>query len=226
MSIVTLPPNCWRVIGIWGDRSCTKLTLHIHCHNCPVYASAGRELLERAVPEDYQAEWTEFFSKISIEQSDKTIDTLSVGIFRLGQEYFALSSHLFAEVTDVLPIHTIPHRTNAILLGMVNIRGEIQLCVSLHNLLGITSSDRETGKRKTLEHRRMVVIAKGSDRWVFIVDEMQGIYRLQARLFNPPTTVSKRSETYNYKVFSWHDRQVGLLEPELLFRSLSRRLLC
>ncbi|MFN3360167.1 MAG: chemotaxis protein CheW [Pseudanabaenaceae cyanobacterium] len=221
-----LPPHCWRAIGIWGDRSCSKLAQHIHCHNCPIYASAGRELLERSSPLDYREEWTGFFSKIPVGETDKGIDTLSVGIFRLGEEYFALASHLFAEVTDILPIHTIPHRSNDILLGMVNIRGEIQLCVSLHNLLGISSNERAITKKKTLEQRRMVVVAKGSDRWVFIVDEMHGIYRLQAQLFNPPTTVSKRSDAYNYKVFRWQERQVGLLEPDLLFQSLSRRVLC
>jgi len=124
--------NCWREIGVWGDRSCSELKTHSHCHNCGIYASAGRNLLQRQPPPGYIQEWTAFFQQTDEQTDPKTLDTLSLGIFRLGTEWLSLPSHLFAEVTDVLPIHIIPHRTNAILLGMVNIRGELQLCVSFY----------------------------------------------------------------------------------------------
>ncbi len=217
--------NCWREIGVWGARSCPQLKTHTHCHNCPVYASAGRNLLERQPPKEYIEEWTEFLKRKDEQSDSKSIDALSIGIFRLGNEWLSLPSHLFAEVTDLLPIHTIPHRTNPILLGMVNIRGEIQLCVSLHNLLGINKNSQEITTKNSLIHQRMIVVAKDRDRWVFITDEMDGIYRLQSQLFNAPATVAKRSESYNHKVFIWNDRQVGLLDPDLLFYSLSRRVL-
>ncbi len=225
MSALIEVQNCWREIGVWGDRSCSQLKKHTHCHNCPVYASAGRNLLERQPPKDYIQEWTTFLQQKDDQEDTKSLHSLSLGIFRLGNEWLSLPSSFLKEVTDILPIHTIPHRTNPILLGMVNIRGEIQLCVSLHNLLGISQNDRQITTKNSLIHKRMIVIEKDRDRWVFIADEMDGIYRLQSHLFNAPATVAKRSESFNHKVFIWNDRQVGLLDPELLFYSLSRRVL-
>ena len=35
------------------------------------------------------------------------------------------------------PVHRIPHRSNDVLIGLVNLRGQLQLCVSLHGLLGV-----------------------------------------------------------------------------------------
>lgn len=35
-----------------GDRSCLQLSEVKHCRNCPVYAAAGRALLERPIPPD------------------------------------------------------------------------------------------------------------------------------------------------------------------------------
>ena len=35
-------PECWRVIGVTGDRSCPELERFIHCRNCPVLAEAAR----------------------------------------------------------------------------------------------------------------------------------------------------------------------------------------
>ena len=63
---------------------------------------------------------------------------ISVLIFRLGEEWLAFRTHTVAEVTLPRPVHRIPHRSNAVLSGMVNLQGQVQLCVSLHGLLGVT----------------------------------------------------------------------------------------
>ena len=49
--------DCWNSIGIAGDRSCRELEAHIHCRNCPVFASAAEEFLHRVAPEGYLSEW-------------------------------------------------------------------------------------------------------------------------------------------------------------------------
>ena len=40
------PDRCWQEIGVWGDRSCPELAAVTHCHNCPVFAAAGRKFLK------------------------------------------------------------------------------------------------------------------------------------------------------------------------------------
>jgi chemotaxis-related protein WspD len=89
--------RCWNAIGVSGDRSCAELLEMIHCRNCPVYAQAGRSLLEREIPANYQLEWA---TSVAEEKTEPAAGTLSVVIFRLGQEWLALSALLFQNYTD------------------------------------------------------------------------------------------------------------------------------
>src|SRR5271166_6874273 len=83
--------DCWNRIGTTGDRSCPELETHIHCRNCPVFASAARSFFDRPAPQHYLAEWTQWLAgspeTVSLEpgtsaaQSDR--DLVSVLIFRL-----------------------------------------------------------------------------------------------------------------------------------------------
>ena len=41
-----------------GDRSCPELAKVTHCHNCPVFATAGRRFLDAPRPPGYLDEWT------------------------------------------------------------------------------------------------------------------------------------------------------------------------
>ena len=38
--------ECWREIGVSGDRSCPELEKHLHCRNCPTHAQIARKLLD------------------------------------------------------------------------------------------------------------------------------------------------------------------------------------
>ena len=67
-------------------------------------------------------------------------EAVSVLIFRLGAEWLAFRTQAVAEVTTPRPVHRIPHRSNQILSGLVNLQGQVQLCVSLHGLLGVDST--------------------------------------------------------------------------------------
>ena len=60
-------------------------------------------------------------------------------IFRLGPEWLAFRTQTIAEVTTPRPVHRVPHRTNEVFLGLVNLQGQVQLCVSLHGLLGVAA---------------------------------------------------------------------------------------
>src|SRR3954453_1871801 len=84
--------DCWNRIGTSGDRSCPELEAHIHCRNCPVFASAARTFFDRPAPDGYLAEWTRWLGGSGDaagggEGGDR--DLVSVLIFRLGQEWLA-----------------------------------------------------------------------------------------------------------------------------------------
>ena len=225
--------DCWNRIGVEGDRSCPELKTAIHCRNCSVYSAAGRSLLEREAPEGYLEEWTNVLADIQSERNEwgidsliaQTAETVSIAIFRLGEECLALPVRLLQEVAPPCIIHTLPHRTNELFLGLVNIRGEILLCVSLSCLLGIDTA-MPTQQSGPAVSKRMLVVKHERDRWVFPVDEVYGIYRIPRRdLQDAPVVVTKASEAYTQGIVNWQGKKVNALDSELLFYTLNRRIL-
>lgn len=237
--------KCWNQIGIEGDRSCPELNRVIHCRNCPIYTRAGRSLLERDAPENYRAEWTDLLAQAptTLTSDRQTLpqlqrataeffDPLSLLIFRLGVEWLALAASTFQEITQPCTIHTLPHRTNEILLGLVNIRGELLPCISLSNLLGLeppgthpkpSSSQRDLTRTV---YARMVVVNIQGDVWVFSVDEIEGIHRCDRHLIEEvPAVVSKAPVTYTKFIVNWRDKKVNYLDEEFVFSTLKRRIL-
>lgn len=214
--------DCWNQIGVWGDRSCPELKTYIHCRNCPAYSVAGRKLLEREAPPEYLDEWT---SLLTQEKEEQAIDIISVGMFRLGEEWLALPAPVFKEVTEPSLIHSLPHRSNKILLGIVSIRGEIHICISLSDLLGLDAA-APSQNMSPIIYKRMVVVEKEENRWVFPVDEIYGIHRVHpVDLRNVPATVAHATGTYTKTMFVWQDKSVSYLDDELLFYTFNRKIL-
>ena len=216
--------DCWNRIGVSGDGTCPELAKVIHCRNCPVYAAGGRSLLERVPPADYLREWTQALAEAKDE--DEAQDTLSVLIFRLGIEWLALPTHVCQEVAEMRPLHILPHRSGPVLLGLVNIRGQIRLCVSLRELLGLEPAD-DAGRTTNHQNQAcLVVIAKDSDHWVILVDELHGIQRFHlSAVRDAPVTVAKATPRLTKGIIEWHDKGVGYLDDELLFLGLRKEVL-
>lgn len=221
--------DCWNRIGIAGDRSCPELKTVIHCRNCPIYAATGRSLLQHEPPPGYLDEWTHLRSSEKHLRDIHSIaptGTISVSIFRLGEELLALPAQLLKEVTQSCVIHTLPHRSNNIFLGLVSIRGEIQMCISLSAVLRIEIANLNLEKAGSHVSGRMVVVEKQGSRWVFPVDEIYGIHRIHLdELGQVPTTISKVPDTYTKGVITWQSQKVSFLDDELLFYSLNKKVL-
>jgi len=226
--------DCWNHIGVegTGDRSCVKLQTVTHCRNCSVYSTAGRSLLEREAPPEYIHEWTEIVAKTQPAESIapangaivQSTETISIIIFRLGGEWLALPVHLLQEITQPCVIHTLPHRSNELFMGLVNIRGEILLCISLGLLLELYPDSSPL--QNSLISKRMMVVASAENRWVFSVDEVCGVHRFPiAELQSTPVVISKASEAYTKGVIPWQGHQVCYLDADLLFYTLNRRIL-
>ena len=216
--------DCWNHIGVSGDGTCPELVKVVHCHNCPVYAAGGRSLLERAPPAEYLHEWTQALAEEKDE--DTAAETLSVLIFRLGSAWLALPTHICQEMAEMRQIHTLPHRSGPVLLGLVNIRGVIRLCVSLSQLLGLEPTDDTTQMTNHNAQSCLVVIARESDHWVMLVDELYGIQRFPlSAVRDAPVTVAKTTPRLTKGVIDWQDKGVGYLDDELLFLALRKEVL-
>lgn len=213
---------CWNLIGVWGNSSCPELQKYNHCRNCPVFAEGGRNLLEREAPSGYLDLWTKILAE-SKEGIDT--DTTPVIIFRIGREWLAFPTKLFREATEVKTVHRIPHRSNAVLRGLVNVRGELMLCFSLADLVGFEGTEAE-GAASRRSYPRMSVVEKEGQRWVLPMDEIMGVYDLPRRtLQQAPVTVAKAGAAYTSGLFDYENRQVALLDDDLVFYNLKKNFL-
>jgi chemotaxis-related protein WspD len=220
--------DCWNRIGVWGDRSCPELLQAVHCHNCPVFGAASRRFLDGPHPAGYLEEWTE---RLAAPTEETSTDVQSVLIFRLGEEWLALPVEVLIEVTGLRPVHRVPHRAG-LLAGLVNIRGELQLCVHLNQLVGMkgqesgTVSSSADGALQAAEtgRSRMIVVESEGERWVFPVDEIDQVYRVPTSdLTLPPATLFRSAGRLTRAVFAWQERSIGLLEDGRLFQALRAR---
>jgi chemotaxis-related protein WspD len=208
--------QCWNRIGVRGDRSCPELLTVMHCHNCPVFAAAGRRFLDAPSPPGYLDEWA---ARLAGRDEFREGDETSVLVFRLGDEWLALPVAVLVEVTRPRAAHRIPHR-GGLLAGMVNIRGELHLCVRLDLVLGVTAAaDGDP------EQRRLVVIRRAADTWAFAADEVDQVHRvLLPDLATAAPTLARAQVKLTRGVFPHAKRSVGLLDDARLFQALRERL--
>ena len=216
---------CWNRIGVQGDGSCPTLTQAVHCRNCQVFAAAGQMLFDRDAPPDYVEQWTRQLAEAPASLAAKTLPLL---VFRIAGEWLALDACSLVEIVEPRRIHRVPHRTDRHFLGLANIRGELQLCISLREVLGIEGAEEDgaavnaPGKRSG-SPPRLLVAHHNRTRWVFPVDEVEGIHRVpETSLEDLPHTVAKSPRFYCRAIFSHHGRRVGLLAEPRLCDALER----
>lgn len=210
-------PDCWNQIGIAGDRSCPELVEHIHCRNCPVFASAAVGFFDRPAPEGYLADWVRFLAAPLQPSDSKDVSLL---IFRLRGEWLAFRTLVVVEVTAPRPVHRIPHRSDDKLVGMVNLRGQLQLQVSMHGLLGIDPPGPAAAGASG-GTPRLVVIRREAVTWVFEVEEVRGVHRFsRGRLGGVPSTLANPANSFSQAVISWREQSVGFLDDQRVFAAL------
>lgn len=211
---------CWKERGIFGDGSCLELARLIHCRRCPVYATAGRRHLDRELPAKYLEERAKV---MAMPKEMARMGTLSVMVFRLAGERFAIKTIFFQEAAEPSPIHTLPLKVNRIFRGIANINGELLLCVSIADLLELTL-DAE-GDAMPLVQERMLVVEREGQRFVFPVEQILGVHRVAPEdLGEVPATLSRSARSLTRGIFKLDGRPVGLLDEERLFPSMTRSL--
>jgi chemotaxis-related protein WspD len=212
--------TCWNETGVYGNASCGDLKKFNHCRNCPVYSAAAVQLLDRPLLPEYRREWTERFCQPRQVTAPPKASGL---VFRIHVEWLAMPTEALQEVAEHRPIHSLPHRRQGSVLGLVNIRGELLICVSLGHVLGL----EQTPPAHTLRRAcgRLLVTNWDGHRLVLAADEVQGIHRFQlSGLQEPPATLVKSRHSYTQGLLTWQGRTVGFLDAERLFAALNRSL--
>jgi len=211
---------CWKSVGVYGNNTCPELAQHVHCRNCPVHSAAALKLLDRPLPAGYRQEWSSHFSR---EMTMRAPAQLATVIFRVHQEWFAITSQAFQEVAEKRVIHSLPHRRHGPVLGIATVRGELLTCVSLGHLLSL---DKMPDRRLVrTSYQRLLVLAVDGSRVGCPVDEVAGTRRLLAGELQPaPATVARARASLTLGLLDWKGHNVGLLDAGLLFATLHRNL--
>ena len=211
--------DCWNSIGVWSVQSerCSRLQQVIHCQNCDVYKQAGRSRLSQQADSDYLQEWSD---NLAQKPAEEDLDEQSAIVFRLGDEIYALSTGVLNDVAHPRQPHRIPHRSNHVLSGLVNIRGELVLCISLTGLLGLRRQ-QET----EIETGRMIVAQFDELTIAFLVDQVDGIRRYASHAVQePPATLARQNGNYIQGLLDSPDGQIGLLNHQLIQTTMNRLL--
>ena len=220
--------DCWNTIGVSGDRSCPELNTSHSLPELPGICGGRAQpsstgVPPRAISRIGRGGWPNRPASVCATTDPSMADdhvllqgeAVSVLIFRLGEEWLAFRTQTVAEVTLPRPVHRIPHRSNAVLTGIVNLQGQVQLCVSLHGLLGATAA---------LASPSRLVVLRDADRaetWAFAADEVVGVRRVpRSQWRSVPSTLINPAVGFSQAVLSWDGRSVGLLDEQRVFTAL------
>jgi chemotaxis-related protein WspD len=213
--------DCWNRIGVRGDGSCPELTQYRHCRNCPVFATAALALLDRELPAGYAAEWMGFISEK--RGAAKSLLRQSAILFRLGAEWFALPTVAVDEVAELRGMHSLPHRRGGMLLGVVNVQGELTVCVSLARILGLGDAVANTTAGEGTRLGRLVLVRSEGGRIAFPVDQVERTQRYDPSELKPvPATIAKAAANYVKGILTWRDRLVGCLDDQMVVAAMNR----
>jgi len=189
-------------------------------------AFAAQTFFNREPPAHYLEEWVE---RLAQPEEQVEQDLLSLVIFRLHDEHLAVQTSWLVEVTLPQPIHAIPHRTNEIVLGLVNIRGQLRICFSAHGLLGAAlparseQTHRDDVKRSAAyvaSLDRMLILHERSEQWVFPVEEVLGVHRLPMQELRPVPSTFGKAGAFSQSVFTWASHTVGYLDEARFLSAL------
>lgn len=181
-------------------------------------------LLDREIPEEYLQERTSHVAAEKKKQAET--GAKSIVIFRIAAEWWALPTAVFQGVEDYSPTHTLPHHRSGILNGLVNIRGELLLSISLAVLLQLEKDTEVARELRPASRGRLLICSRKNSRLVFPVHEVHGVHRYHPKdLRDVPVTLAKAGAgAYILGVLPWEGKAVGCMDDELLFYAVDKGL--
>jgi chemotaxis-related protein WspD len=185
-------------------------------------ASSATKLFERVPGQAYLEEWTKILAHVP--ENAEEIKEASYVIFRLSKDWFALSTLAFSNIGSERTINLLPYHEDPAILGIVNLQGQLRLCFSMHILLGVEAEEKKT-KEESTHYKRLLAISNESDLWTFPADEVLSVVSLDvSKTANVPVNLLNAKENYLKSVFTFNEKKIYIIDEEMLFMSLRRRL--
>ena len=208
--------TCWNRIGVRGDKSCPELSTYAHCRNCPTFSKAAADLFDGPADPAWSREVGAGIAEARDASRHKDRSAIR---FRIGTEWFALATSAFDEVVSPRTIHSLPHKRTSVVLGLVNVRGDLIICLSLAHLMGIGADEAPT------RSARLLVLRGPSGRCAVPVDEVQHTYRYHdGQLLPPPDTVARAGNAFTRGLLPDEGRMLSRLDETSLLDALDRSL--
>lgn len=203
--------DCWNKIGSWSRQPfCEKLREHYHCRNCNYYASEARNVLKKVVSPQLKSEWAKVYAeKVEIRESGTNVATL----FRVSDRWLTVSTKAVNEVITWRLIRSIPRKHNPALLGIVNVHGELRLCVSLAKMLNLKEQKRNP--------QFIIVFNNGENQVACPVDEVRGNIRYHSeQLHDIPGHWNEQSRSLSQGFLKMEDKEIIRLEEQNIFAAV------
>ncbi len=202
-----------------ADPDAPKSPQFAFLHSSPVSTeSSADRLLCRNAPGGYLEDWKDFVSNEHDELANE--HTCPLVVFKVCDELLAIPTAVVGQVTDLKPVHQIPHQRGSIIRGVTNVNGRLRLFMSMSRMLEIGGDEHALGKKSK---KPMMVIENEGEVWAFAVADVCGTHNCDLRTMkNVPVNVAKSTANYLRGVFAWQGHDVGLIDDELLFFSLRR----
>ena len=109
-----------------------------------------------------------------------------------------------------------------VLRGIVNVRGELLLCVSLGYLFKLKKSEKEYIQDKPI-HQRYIVVVANDEFYTFPASEVRDTIRFDVdTLQKPPSTIAGSAGSYVKGIIHHDGIDIGFIDSELLFNALHR----
>lgn len=178
--------------------------------------NSANKLFERMPELTYLEEWASLLAQVP--EKDAEIKETSLVIFRLSDEWFALPTLIFSEIGAQYTINSMPYYHDPAILGVINLKGQLRVCFSLHVLLDLKKSP-------LVNFPRFLAISDKNEIWTTPVDEVKGIYQYDLSLLsNVPVDFANMRENFLKGVINWNEKNIYLINDEILFSSLRRRI--
>lgn len=184
---------------------------------------ASATLFDRPLPDDYRREWT---TQVARVRDVVVRQTQASFVFRIGTEWLGLPVSVLEGVVPRRPVHSLPHHRGGVVLGLVTLRGQLRLCVSLAALLGIPASAGSPGANgDDTRHGvpRSLIIGDRPDRRVVVpVDEVHGIVRYGSDAVRELPPALAAGVRYTTNLLVWNGHTVAQLDGTLLLYAIEK----
>ena len=190
-------------------------------HNCE---PTPNKLFNRPQDEAYLEEWSKLLAqpKGILEEVKES----PFVVFRIYNEWFGLSALVFSEIVSDRPINVIPYKSEPSLLGIVNLRGRLCLCISLHRLfeMALDHGSSEDRRKSKVHNPRMITLSNKDEIWAFPVDEVDSVYQIDlSKMTNVPINLLHSKKNFLKGIISIGNKKINVIDEEILFASLYRR---